>query len=78
MGDKRPVYYIVRIPKKPVLVNAYTLVEGRLVNVRTDDTAADEDEAAGTIIKPVDVDLLYKKAAWLTCVAFPLEFVDGA
>ena len=78
MGDKRPVYYIVRIPKKPVLVNAYTLVDGRLVNVRPDDTAADEDEAAGTIIKPVDVDLEYKKNAWLTCVAFPLEFVDGA
>jgi hypothetical protein len=72
-----PKYYRVRLPKWPVLVNAYTLVGDKLVNVNPDDTSAEqEDPAAGIQITPNAMELTYE-GAWYDCVHFPREFTDG-
>jgi hypothetical protein len=72
-----PKYFLVRKPKRPVLVNGYTLVDGRLVNVNRDDALAEsEDPAAGTQIIPQDIEV-FDDGQFYACIAFPREFMGG-
>ena len=74
-----PKYFLVRRPKRPVLVNGYTLVGERLVNVNRDDTLAEsEDPAAGAEILPQNIEVFDEERNQIyACIVFPREFMGG-